>query len=45
MTPSQGWFGMSEAGMYSLVPVLIGALVVLVWFLARRRAKAGRYRY
>ena len=45
MMPSQGLFGITEAGMYSMVPVLIGALVVLVWFLARRRAKAGRYRY
>jgi hypothetical protein len=35
------WFGMSGMGAYWLVPVLIAAVVIVVFLLAKRRSAGG----
>ena len=37
-----GWFGMGGMGLYWLLPVLIGSVVLVAWMISRRRSGGSR---
>jgi hypothetical protein len=37
-----GWFSMGGMGLYWVLPVLIGLVVVVAWMSFRRRSDGGR---